>query len=70
MVSLVVSHLVPTSNHNQCYERIKAIVVVSHLVPTSNHNLSHIFTILTVRYIKKASQEVAMNVVIRDKFTK
>ena len=37
--SVVVYHLVPTSNHNQSPPRKLVYFVVYHLVPTSNHNL-------------------------------
>ena len=39
--TLVVYHLVPTSNHNWWRLRAGRIPVVYHLVPTSNHNLGY-----------------------------
>ena len=38
ILSRVVYHLVPTSNHNNFGTSTFGVVVVYHLVPTSNHN--------------------------------
>ncbi len=38
MSIIVVSYLVPTSNHNYIAKRKDGTPVVSYLVPTSNHN--------------------------------